>query len=208
MSGPQTKPVSDINDTRWSIGWNPLLAIVPATVIGAALGWQADELVALTAIGLIAGVAVWYWGVTEVNSKYSPLLETFRESTRNRVANETSGVNIDSMYSFVTFAGNSPPLIEPAPSYYAAHIISGDTSVVINEQFRYDMEDRATYRGGEQAELFYDQISNVRSENYKNSATLEISLSSGQVKQLPSNDPQRVEAVKSELQQKMRAVRR
>jgi len=197
-----------INDTRWSIGWNPLKAILPTTIGGVALGLVAEEVVVLLVLGAVVGVAVWYWGVSEVNQKYFPLVETFRDSTRQRVADETGGLTVNSMYSFIGQVGDPPPMVEPAPTYSVAHIIFGDTSILINEEFRYDMGDRATFRGGEQSELFYDQISNVRSESYVNYATLQISLSSGQVKEIPSTDPDRVETVKSELQQSIRAARR
>lgn len=201
-----------INDTRWTVGWNPLTIIVPLVIVAAALAilveLEPDQILVCTGLAILAGLAVWYWGVAEVNSKYNPLIRNFRHSTRQRVANETGGINVNSMYSFINFRGSSPPLVEPARKYDAAHIVFGDTSVLINEEFEYHMEDRTPYRGGEQAELFYDQISNVRSENYKNRQTLQISLSSGQVAEIPSTDPDGVTQVKSELQQKIRAARR
>jgi len=205
---PQKNATPRINDTRWSIGWKPLQVVAVPTIALTIVGVAVDQIAVFLVLGVLVGVAVWYWGVAEINQKYPPLIDDFRESTRNRTANETGGVNVHSLHTFISTQGSSPSLVEPAPSYSAAHIIFGDTSVIINEEFRYDMRDRSTYRGGQQAELFYDQISNVRSESYVNYAILEISLSSGQVKEIPSRDPNRVESVKGELQQNIRAVRR
>jgi hypothetical protein len=188
------------------------MVILPAIVLVAGIGYAVDSTAENIAIfagaGLLVGIAIWYWGVQEVNDKYHPLLGDFRDRSQTWVTEETGGIKINSIYNFFSSAGNSPSLIEPAPTYHITHILIGDTSVIINKQFQYDMESRTGLRGGDQSELFYDQISNVRSENYNNRATLELSLSSGQVIEIPSRDPQGVEMVKSELQQYMRTVRR
>lgn len=208
MGASQDQTPVKIDDTRWKIGWSPLLVIFPLTLIGALIGWNTDNLVVFSAAGLLAGLGIWYLGVQEVNSKYPPLLDDFQDTTRKRVADETGGITVNSMYTFVSPMGDSPPLIKPAKTYSVAHLIFGDTSLLINKAFQYDMENRTTYRGGEQSELFYDQISNVQSENYSNYATLQVSLSSGEIAEIPSRDPQSVEAVKSELQENIRAARR
>jgi hypothetical protein len=212
MGTTQNQRSPQIDNTRWKIGWNPFMIILPPIVLGAGIGYAVDSaaknIAIFAAVGLLVGLAIWYWGAQEVNKKYSPLLDNFRDMSQNWVTEETGGIKLNSIYNFFTSAGDSPSLIEPAPTYHITHIFIGDTSVIINKQFQYDMESRTSLRGGEQSELFYDQISNVRSKKYNNRATLELSLSSGQVIEIPSRDPQGVEMVKSELQQYMRTVRR
>lgn len=208
MATSRNRASIQIHDTKWKIGWNPLLFVFFPILIGAVIGWQVDNLLLFLIGGAIAGLVIWYLGAQEVNEKYRVLLEEFRDTTRNRVADETGGINVNSMYTFVSPVGESPMLLEPAETYVTSHLIFGDTSLLINEEFQYDMEDRTTFRGGQQSELFYDQISNVQSENYSNYATLQVSLSSGQIKEIPSRDPRSVEEVKAELQEHIRAARR
>jgi hypothetical protein len=213
MAATQNRQTTNINGTRWKIGWHPLLVILPLTVVGAALGYAVEEeevqTIGMFAVfGAVVGIAIAYWGAQEVNNKYLPLVREFREQSHNRLSAETGGVNIQSAYNFLNPSGTSPFFITPHPTFHVTHILISDESVIINKEFQYDLEDRTGFRGGEQSELFYDQISNIHSENYQNKATLELSLSSGQVIEIPSRDPGGVETVKSEIQQHMRQVRR
>lgn len=211
MSTTQTQQMPDINDTRWKIGWNPFLTILALTIVGAALGyWMSktgETTIIVSIIGAIVGIVLSFWGALEVNEKYIPLLKDFRETTQNRVRSKTGGLNVQSYYNFFNSTGKSPLFIRPNHTYHITHIIMGNDSVIINKEFQYDLEDRTGFRGGEQSELFYDQISNIRSMNFKNDAMLELSLSSGQVIEIPSRDPEGVEKVKTEIQQYMRDVR-
>lgn len=212
MAATQNRGPANINGTRWKVGWHPLFVILPLTVAGAALGYVVEDKVQtigmFAVFGAVVGIAVSYWGAQEVNNKYLPLLQEFREQSHNRLSAETGGVNIQSSYNFFNPSGTSPFFITPHPTFHITHILISDESVIINKEFQYDVESRSGFRGGEQSELFYDQISNIHSENYRNKATLELSLSSGQMIEIPSRDPEGVETVKSEIQQHMRQVRR
>ncbi|WP_115863436.1 HEAT repeat domain-containing protein [Halorussus litoreus] len=203
-----------INGTRWKIGWSPKLVIISLLVVGfivgAMAGGEEPAKVAgqLGIVGLIGGTAVWLWGRHEVNAKYTTLLEDFRDSSRKQVERETGGMTVSSAHTFISAVGSSPMGIEPARKYSTAHLLFGDTSVVVNRQYKYDMKERTQRKGGKQQEVFYDQISNVQSEDYNNYAELEISLSSGDTERIRGRDTAGINRVKSDLQQKMREARR
>ncbi|NHN61082.1 MULTISPECIES: HEAT repeat domain-containing protein [Halorussus] len=197
-----------INGTRWTIGWSPKQVIVGFLIGGVVVGAMAEAVGAFAFVGLLAGVGTWLWGRSEVNSKYLSLLEDFRDGSRRQIERETGGMEVSSAHTFVSASGDSPALIEPARTYRTAHLLFGDTSIVVNRQYEFDMKERTQRKGGKQQEVFYDQISNVQSEDYKNYAELQISLSSGDTEHIRGRDTAGIDEVKSDLQQKMRDARR
>ena len=197
-----------VDGNAWKVGWRPKLIIILGLILGGVVGALIDSPGMFAFIGMVAGIGVWLWGRSEVNGNYNTLLENFRDSTQSKVEESTGGLDVHSVHSFIAGAGDGPPLIEPSPKYTASHLLFGETSLVINREFEYNMKDRTTVRGGEQSELFYDQISGVQSENYSNYAELIITRSDGGKEVLRSMDPSGVNDVKSDLQQKMRESRK
>jgi len=197
-----------IDDTRWKIGWSPGVTVIGALIAGAVIGVLIDAPAIMAVLGLVAGLAVWLWGQREVNENYRTLLENFRDASRLKVERSIGGLNVSSMHTFISSSGGSPMLIEPARAYSATHMLFGDTSVVINREYEYDIKERRTLQGGEQRELFYDQISNVKTDSYANFAELDITLSSGDRETIRSLNPSGLDDVKSDLQRRMRTARR
>lgn len=197
-----------VNGWRWKIGWQPKKIIVGLMILGAIVGAMLDYIGQFAFLGLVVGVLVWFWGRAEVNAKYMSLLQDFRDQTRSKVERETGGMSLSSAHTFIGGHGSSPLFIEPSKKYKASHLLFGDTSVVINRQYHYKMPGRDTTQGGKQQEVFYDQIANVQSEDFANYAELQISLSSGQTERIKGRDTSGINAVKRDLQQKMRDARR
>lgn len=197
-----------MNDFRWKVGWRPKFVILLFIVFGGIIGAWLEEIGAFLFVGLIAGIVVWFWGRGEVNAKYMTLLENFRDETRSKVERDTGGMAVSSAHTFIGGSGNSPVFIEPSKRYEASHLLFGDTSVVINRQYSYKMPPRKSVQGGAQQEVFYDQIANVQSEDFANYAELQISLSSGQTERIKGRDTSGINAVKRDLQTKMREARR
>ncbi len=197
-----------VNGWRWKIGWQPKKIIIGLTIIGAIVGAMLEYIGEFAFLGLVVGVFVWFWGRGEVNAKYLSLIQDFRDQTRSKVERETGGMSLSSAHTFIGGHGSSPLFIEPSKKYKASHLLFGDTSVVINRQYHYKMPPRDTTQGGKQQEVFYDQIANVQSEDFANYAELQISLSSGQTERIKGRDTSGIDAVKRDLQQKMREARR
>ncbi|MFC6955198.1 hypothetical protein [Halorubellus litoreus] len=197
-----------VNGWRWKIGWQPKKIIVGLTILGAIVGAMLEYIGQFAFFGLVVGVLVWFWGRGEVNAKYMSLIQDFRDQTRSKVERETGGMSLSSAHTFIGGHGSSPIFIEPSKKYKASHLLFGDTSVVINRQYHYKMPPRDTTQGGKQQEVFYDQIANVQSEDFANYAELQISLSSGQTERIKGRDTSGINAVKRDLQQKMREARR
>jgi RNA polymerase subunit RPABC4/transcription elongation factor Spt4 len=197
-----------VNGWRWKIGWQPKKIIVGLTIFGAIVGAMLEYIGQFAFFGLVVGVLVWFWGRGEVNAKYLSLIQDFRDETRSKVERETGGMALSSAHTFIGGHSGSPLFIEPSKKYKASHLLFGDTSVVINRQYHYEMPGRDTTQGGKQQEVFYDQIANVQSEDFANYAELQISLSSGQTERIKGRDTSGINGVKRDLQQKMRDARR
>ena len=215
----------EINDTRWWIGWRPMVPILGVLLVGAVLGLAIEPdftsefnspdseaepsnlifsmPVILSAVGLLFGIGVAYWGAAEVNSKYETLLNTFIENASAQAEKSTGG--FDTFRDVIT--RTSPMFIQPSKRYGATHLLFGDKSLVMNREFKYDMKDRQSIKGGSQEEIMYDQISNIYSQDYANYSELSITLSSGVTKTVTSFDPSALAEVKSNLQQRMRQAR-
>lgn len=197
-----------VNETAWKVGWKPKAVIIGMFVVGAIIGALVDQAGLFGFLGLIAGVGLWFWGRNEVNDKYASELEDFRDRSRSKVESATAGLEAEAVHTFISSNGSSPPLIEPDSQYQASHLLFGDTSILVNDEYGFDMENRKMVQGGSQNEYFYDQITGVDSENYSNYAELVINMSGGGGHTIRSRDPSSINQVKSDLQQRMRDARR
>lgn len=197
----------DISGIRWKIGWNPALAIIGTTVILAIVGVAIDAIVPFIAIGLLAGIAVWYWGVGEINSKYSPIKERFYDETARAAAR---GIDMDNADSFsLNFAvGDSPPLIEAAPKYKSTAILVSDTSFNVNQGAVLDMKQRSKAEGGTNKEFFYDQVSSVETHQSGGATYLEVRTSDGNSVELGPSVQESVAEAEAAIRKQMRETKR
>lgn len=198
----------NVNSTAWKVGWRPKAVIIGLLIVGGVIGALIDQAGSFAFLGLIAGVGVWFWGRSEINDKHVSVLGDFRDRSYSKVEDATAGLEAEAVHSFISSNGNSPPLIEPDSEYYASHLLFGDTSVLVNDEYQFDMVSRKMVQGGSQNEYFYDQITGVDSENYNNYGELVINMSGGGSHVIRSRDSSSINDVKSDLQQRMRNARR
>ncbi|MHC3438627.1 hypothetical protein ACYJ1Y_11135 [Natrialbaceae archaeon A-gly3] len=194
---------TDVNNLRWRIGWSPWLVVIGVTVLFSIVGAAAEEIGAFFILGLLAGMIVWYWGVREINEKYHDFVQKFvGEAERN--ARRMVEIDDANLYNLTYGSGNSPPLVKASDTYTNTTIVVMPNSININEGAEYDMEVRDTTTGGTNDEIYYDQVTNVRSHQNGVYTVLEISTSGGDAIEITSNDTDTVDEVVSEVREGIR----
>lgn len=197
---------ADINNLRWRVGWSPWRVIIGVTVAFAIIGAAMEAIGPFIALGLLGGIVVWYWGVREINNKYEPLIQKFiGESERNA----RRGIEVDSaeLYNLTYNSGSSPPLVSPAETYHNTTIVITDTSINLNKGAKYDMEARSGAGGGTNEEIYYDQVTGVRSHQDGTFTELEIQTSGGDSTRISSIATDTVDEVVSEVRQRVREIK-
>ncbi|WP_435552968.1 hypothetical protein [Natrinema sp. CGMCC1.2065] len=197
---------ADINNLRWRAGWSPWRVIIGVTVVFTIVGAAMEAIGPFIALGLIGGIVVWYWGVREINNKYEPLIQKFiGESERNA----RRGIEVDSaeLYNLTYNSGNSPPLVSPSDTYHNTTIVITDTSINLNKGARYNMETRSGSGGGTNEEIYYDQVTGVRSHQDGTFTELEIQTAGGESTRISSIATDTVDEVVSEVRQRVREIK-
>ncbi|SER37667.1 hypothetical protein [Natrinema salaciae] len=197
---------ADVNNLRWKIGWSPWLVTIGVTVAFTIIGAMIDAIGPFVGLGLLGGIAIWYWGVREINNKYQSFVQTFiGESERNA----RRGIEVDSadLYNLTYNSGNSPPLVRAADTYFNTTIVVTDTSVNLNKGAKYDMEARAGAGGGTNEEIYYDQVTGVRSHQSGAFTELEIQTSDGESTEISSIATDTVDDVVAEVRQRVREIK-
>ncbi|MFC4540384.1 hypothetical protein ACFO5R_00340 [Halosolutus amylolyticus] len=197
---------ADVNNLRWKIGWSPWLVLIGVTVVFTLIGAMIDAAGPFVGLGLFGGIVIWYWGVREINNKYQPFVQKFiGESERNA----RRGIEVDSakLYNLTYNSGNSPPLVSPSDTYYITTIVVTDTSINLNKGAEYDMEARSGVGGGTNKEIYYDQVTGVRSHQDGTFTELEIQTAGGKSTRISSIATDTVDEVVSEVRQRVREIK-
>lgn len=196
----------DVSGLRWKIGWSPWLTIIGISVLAVLIGSVADIIAPMFVLGLLAGVAIYYWGTQEVNNHYKELLQQFISESERKGAR---GINVDdaNSYSLTYGHGDSPFFVEPSRTYETTTIIVSDTSVNVNLGAEYDMKNRSSVAGGTNRELYYDQISAVESHQDGSRSVLEIGTSGGDNIEIGSTSTDTVDAAMRDVREKVREAK-
>lgn len=196
----------DVSGIKWKLGWSPWLTIIGITILAVLIGSIVDVIGPMFILGLMAGVAVYYWGTQEVNNNYKELLTQFISESERKGAR---GIEVDDAesYSLTYGRGDSPFFVEPSKTYETTTIIVSDASVNVNLGAEYDMENRSSVAGGTNRELYYDQISAVESHQDGSRSILEISTSGGDNIEIGSTNTDTVDAAMRDVRDKVREAK-
>lgn len=193
----------EANGLAWTAGWHPKGVILGLGVLGGVVGAAVDAIGILFALGLIAGVAVWFWGTREINGSYAGLLEDYILKSEETAAR---GIEVTdaSTYTLTYGSTDSSLLVKPSRTYYNTSLVLTDTSANINKGSEYNMMTREGVGGGSNRELFYDQIAAVESHQNGDYTALQIRTSGGDSLEMESSNTDMVDKALSDLRTRVR----
>lgn len=199
-------PEENVNGFAWRIGWSPWLTIIGMMFIGLVIGAVIDAIAPLAGVGLLAGIAIYFYGTRVVNSNYEDLLDKFVSQTERSAARGIDVAN-STTYTLTRGNGSSPIFVQASKIYTTTTLVVTGTSVNVNSGAEYQMVSRNAAKGGSNRELFYDQITAVESHQDGNYSTLEIRTSGGESIEVGSGLTDTVDAAISEIRKRLRDVK-
>lgn len=195
-----------INNLQWNLGWYPQLTIPGVAIFAGILGAFVGLIVELLVFGLFAGLILWYWGVTEINSKSQEVIDQFYTETERSAAIGLD-MNDANVYSLNYSGEDSYPLIKPSKTYESTAILVGNTSVNINMGAKLYLPKRETSSGGTNKEFYFDQITGIESHEGGGATYLEITTADGRTTELGPADQDAVNEALADMRRKTREAK-
>ncbi|WP_408960442.1 hypothetical protein [Natrinema sp. 74] len=98
-------------------------------------------------------------------------------------------------------------LVEPASAYENTTIVLTETSISLYGGAEYDMKSRSGRDGGDTSEIYYDQLTGVRSKQERDVTELEIQTSGGDSTRITSYATDTVDELVSEIRHRIRELK-
>jgi hypothetical protein len=216
LLGGQSRQTAEpeVNGIAWWFGWHPLITVgivgILFVIIGVVIGIGLEGVFVLFVLGTMIGTGVWYWGVKEINDKYTGTREAFFGRSAKRAENRL-GIDkseIIGTFDFRSHHGGSPFLVKPSKFYRSDHLIFSDVSVSVDKDSVYNMKERTSSSTGTTKNVYYDNIETITTNDEGHQTYLKIVTSRGENLRAATVDQSVAEEAQGTLRSKMREVKR